>query len=124
MYMANAKILRLVPNATYIPLTCVGVSRWGNANFRFGVGCFHVSRYQHVGIPNAKFSHWGCYPTPDPNAKGFASQWNIGLSVSFFAGETSLFMNPIYSNTILFIYIQSIIRSSSASVSIYSSDVH
>ena len=79
MYMANAKILRLVPSATYIPLTCFGVSRWGNANFMFGVGCFRVSRYQHVGIPNAKFSHWGCYPTPDPNAKGLASQWNIGL---------------------------------------------
>ena len=25
MYMANAKILRLGPNATYIPLNCVGV---------------------------------------------------------------------------------------------------
>ena len=40
MYTANAKMLRLVPNAIYIPLTCVGVSRWGNANFRFGVGVF------------------------------------------------------------------------------------
>ena len=27
MYMANAKVLRLVPNATYIPLTCVEVTR-------------------------------------------------------------------------------------------------
>ena len=26
--MANAKILHLEPNATYIPLTCVWVSRW------------------------------------------------------------------------------------------------
>ena len=26
--MANAKILRLEPNATYIPLTRVGVLRW------------------------------------------------------------------------------------------------
>ena len=88
MYMANAKILRLEPNATYIPLTCVWVSRWGNANFRFGIGCFRVFRYQHVGIPNAKFSHWGCYPTPDPNTKSFVSQWNIGFTRSeiyFFA---------------------------------------
>ena len=45
--MANAKTLRWPPNATYIPLTRVGVSRWGfalgfrvggNANFRVGVG--------------------------------------------------------------------------------------
>ena len=42
------------PNATYIPLTCVWVLRWGNANFMFGVGCFRVSRYQHVGFPNAR----------------------------------------------------------------------
>ena len=28
MYMANANILRLEPNATYIPLTRVGVLRW------------------------------------------------------------------------------------------------
>ena len=28
-YMANARNLRLGPNATYIPLTCVWVSRWG-----------------------------------------------------------------------------------------------
>ena len=27
MYMANARNLRLGPNATYIPLTCIGVSR-------------------------------------------------------------------------------------------------
>ena len=59
MYMANMKILRWGPNATYIPLTGVGVSRWGNANFS-------VFRYQHVGIPNAN---------------GFASQWNIGFSI-------------------------------------------
>ena len=29
MYMANMRILRLGPNATYIPLTRVGVLRWG-----------------------------------------------------------------------------------------------
>ena len=62
--MANANILRLEPNATYIPLTRVGVLRWV-------MGSFSVFRYQHVGIPNAKFSHWG--------VTGFASEWNIGL---------------------------------------------
>ena len=61
----------------------LGFYVWGNANFRFGIegnANFRVFSYQHVGIPNAKFSHWGCYPTYDPNAKGFASQWNIGLT--------------------------------------------
>ena len=29
MYMAKAKILRLGANATFIPLTRVGVSHWG-----------------------------------------------------------------------------------------------
>ena len=48
MYMANAKILHLGPNATYIPLTRIEVSRWGKANFS-------VFRYQHVGIANANF---------------------------------------------------------------------
>ena len=32
MYMANAKILRLVPNATYIPLTRVGGFALGDVN--------------------------------------------------------------------------------------------
>ena len=92
MYMANAKILRLGPNATYIPLTGVG----GNANFRFGVGenanfrfdiggnaNFRIFRYQHVGIPNAKLWRWGSKPRPGPNTNGFASQWNVGLSPLF-----------------------------------------
>ena len=54
----------------------------GNANFRFdirGNANFHVFRYQHVGIPNAKLWHWGSRQTPGPNANGFASQWNIGF---------------------------------------------
>ena len=29
MYMANVKVLRLVPNATYIPLTRIWVLHWG-----------------------------------------------------------------------------------------------
>ena len=93
MYMRNERNLRLGPNATYIPRTCItyvgrnanfrfGVG--GNTNFRFGVGGnanFHVFRYQHVVIPNAKLWLWGSEPTPaaGPNANGFASQWNIGF---------------------------------------------
>ena len=54
MYMANARNLRLGPNATYIPLTCAGA----NANCKIHVGGnanFSVFRYQLVGSPNAKF---------------------------------------------------------------------
>ena len=35
--MPNARNLRLEPNATYIPLTCIGALRWGKTFFRFGV---------------------------------------------------------------------------------------
>ena len=66
IYMASAGPSRWGSNATYISLGfCVG----GNANLMFYVGgnaSFSDFRYQHVGIPNAKFSRWGCYPTPDP----------------------------------------------------------
>ena len=37
--------------------------------------------YQHVGISNAKFWRRGHYPTPTPDARYFASQWNIGSSL-------------------------------------------
>ena len=83
MYIANMKSLRLVPNATYIPLTW-GWHR-GNANFRFGVGGeanFRVFRYQHVGIGNARLWRWVSKPTPGPHTNGFMSQWNIGFSVT------------------------------------------
>ena len=84
-YMANAKTLHWVPNATYISLTCIGSWVGGNANFRFGFGGkanFSVFRYQHVCIPNAKLWHWGSKPTPaGPNANGFASHWNIGFTL-------------------------------------------
>ena len=59
MYMVNARNLCLGTNATYIPLTCVGVSRWGNTNFG-------VFRYQHVGIPNAKFRFGGLSHCKEP----------------------------------------------------------
>ena len=58
MYMANARNLRLGPNATYIPLTCIKVSIGGNTNFKICAGGdANVSafRYQHAGIDNAKF---------------------------------------------------------------------
>ena len=46
----------------------------GNANFRFGVGGkanFRVFIYQHVGIPNAKFSRVGVLPNARPQHEGF-----------------------------------------------------
>ena len=55
----------------------------GNANFKICLRAkanFSVFRYQHVGIPNAKF-HVGGPPTHGPNANVFALQWNIGFSV-------------------------------------------
>ena len=45
----------------------------------FCVGSVKVFRYQHVCIGNVKSSRWGCFPTPDSNAKGLALQWNIGF---------------------------------------------
>ena len=35
--------------------------------------------YQHVGISNTKFWGQGHFPTPTPDARYFASQWNISL---------------------------------------------
>ena len=47
----------------------------------FGVGKHKFShfRYQHVGIPNAKFWRRGHCPTPAPDARYFAFWWNIGF---------------------------------------------
>ena len=39
--------------------------------------------YQHVGIYNAKFCRRGHCPTPTPDARYFALQWNLGFSVHF-----------------------------------------
>ena len=74
MYMANAKILHLVPNATYIPLTSVG---------GFAIGDMLVS----FALGNAKVWRWGSKPTPVPNANGFASQRNIGFKVKVMLTE-------------------------------------
>ena len=86
MYMPNAKNQRQGPNATYIPL---GFCVRGNANFMFlrrGKRKFyvlrrgkHIFRYQHVGISKAKFWRRGHCPTPTPDARYFASQWNRGF---------------------------------------------
>ena len=84
MYMPNARNVRLGPNATYIPLTCVGGLHWGNTNFRSGVGGnanFRIFRYQHVSIPNIKLWRWGSKPTPGSDANGFASHWTIGFKL-------------------------------------------
>ena len=46
------------------------------------VGSTGLFGYQHVGISNMKWSHWGSKPTR-PNASGFALQWNIGCIVFY-----------------------------------------
>ena len=55
MYIANARILRLGPNATYIPLTRVGVLHWGKT-------CW---------FSQCKILRWGSKPTQGPNANVF-----------------------------------------------------
>ena len=63
--MANAKILRLGTNPTYIALTHVG----GNASFSICIGGnanFNIFRYKHVGIPKAKFCVGGLSQRKDP----------------------------------------------------------
>ena len=43
--------------------------------------------FQHVGISNAKFWCRGHCPTPTPDARYFASQWNIGLNLISWLGR-------------------------------------
>ena len=102
IYMANASPSRWGPNATYIPPTRVG----GNAKFSVPIGDnanFSVFRYQHVGIPNVELWRWGSKPTPGPNANGFASQWNIGLT-HYHLTHSCLFSdyNPTVENKLAF----------------------
>ena len=64
--MANARILRWQPNATYISLGRGGILRWGNTNFMFPVGGtanFSGFRYQHVGMPKQIFAFRVSPPT-------------------------------------------------------------
>ena len=65
MYMHNASSNARRPNATYILLTRVV----GNANFSVRVEDnpnFSVFRYQHVGIPNAKYRVGGIVQRKPP----------------------------------------------------------
>ena len=82
MYMPNARILHLEPNATYIPLTCVWVLRWVMQILGLASGVFAFldnNMLVSFALGDAKVCRWGSKPTPVPNANGFASQWNIGL---------------------------------------------
>ena len=79
MYMANARNLRLVPNTTYIPLTCVGGFALGDVNNLRNL----TQKYQHVGIfalGDAKVLSFALADAKVPNVNGFASQWNIGFT--------------------------------------------
>ena len=78
-YMANARNLRLVPNAAYIPLSRVGGFALGDAkNLRHLTQKIPTCWY--LCIPNAKVPSFALSEAKVPNAIGFASQWNIGLS--------------------------------------------
>ena len=90
---------RWLPNANEIntknmkctwptPEFCIGTQRnLYSTGLRLGfasgktqiLGFALAPRYQHVCIPNAKFWRRGYCPTPTPNARYFASQWNIGF---------------------------------------------
>ena len=73
------------PNTIYIPTARVGPGArvWSGVlcvgSAGVCVGSERVFRYQHVGIGNAKLLRSRFRPTQDPNAKGFALRWNIGL---------------------------------------------
>ena len=93
--------LRWVPNAneTYTkimkctwpkPAFCIGTQRnLHSTGWRRGLASGktqilalgNAKIYQHVGISNAKFWRQGHCPTATPDARYFASQWNIGLRV-------------------------------------------
>ena len=73
MYMPNAKILRLVPNTTYIPLTRVGGFALGDAK-----------NLRHLTQGDAKVLSFVLRDAKVPNVNGFASQWNIGFIVFVF----------------------------------------
>ena len=79
MYMANAKVLRLVPNATYIPLTRVGGFASPNAR--------DTNMLVFFALGNAKVLSFALGDAKVPNGNGFASQWNIGLKHIQIIGE-------------------------------------
>ena len=82
MYMADARTLRLGPNATYIPLTCVGGFALGDTNFRFGVfAILDTNMLVSFALGDAKVWRWGTKPKPVPNGNGFASQRITGFTI-------------------------------------------
>ena len=73
--------------STYIPLTCVWVSRWVTQILGLVSGVFaffDTNMLVSFALGDAKVWRWGSKPTPVPNANGFASQWNIGLNLPVF----------------------------------------
>ena len=67
------------PTRPIFHLLALGVRVGGNASFRVRIGSARLFRYQHVGIPNAKFLGLGYCPMQTPKARGFVLQWNIGF---------------------------------------------
>ena len=72
------------------PVFCVGAQRkLYSTDWRRGLASGktqilalgNAKIYQHVGISNAKFWRRGHCPTPTPDARYFASQWNIGFKL-------------------------------------------
>ena len=82
MYMANASTNVREPNATSVPLAHVGSMGVRVWSVRVCVGSARLFGNQYVGISNAKRSRWGSTPIRQPNASGFALQWNIGYRVT------------------------------------------
>ena len=82
MYMTNAKILHLVPKATYIPLTRVWDFALADAkNLRY------LTQDIFFALSNAKVRSFALGDAKVPNVNGFASQWNIGLNVYIPPGD-------------------------------------
>ena len=78
MYTANAKVLRLVPNETYIPLTRVGGFALGNVK-NASPNTRDTNMLVLFALGNAKGLSFALCEAKVPNANGFASQWNIGI---------------------------------------------
>ena len=96
MYMANAKVLCWVPNATYIPLTGVGDGVGGKAKFRFGVGvnanlrvCVG-SKTPTCWYPQRQILALGALPNANPRCQVFciAVEYRLNGSVSLNTSNT------------------------------------
>ena len=80
MYMANARILSLEPNANSLIL----FSRWVTQILGLASGVFvflDTNMLVSFALGDAKFWRRGHCPTPTPDARYFASQWNIGFKL-------------------------------------------